>query len=465
VPVFTVLSLLPGGACWGPDATATDTRPNIVFILLDDVRADDFQRPFIDPPNIDRVAAEGAVFTDFFTTAPLCSPSRAGFLAGQYPHVNGIIDNGERNETSHRLVTWRRLLHDSGYRTAFFGKWHMGHEDDSPRPGFDRGVRFLGQGDYFDPEMNVDGEILQEAGYITDILTRQAVEFIQEAPDSQPFVVFLAHKAVHPEVHPNRVRTFPPATGDEDLYAGASIARAPSVGPLADGKHALGRGMDFHDPRSPPGGTPDEVILNRLRMLSAVDRGVGEVLAALEDRGKLDRTVVVITSDQGFFYGEHGLAQERRLAYDPSIRIPLLLRYPTLARPGTSIEALAINLDVAPTMLELGHAPALVRTEGRSLVPTLAGDTVPHWRQAFLIEYYSDSVFARIRNMGYKALRTDRYKYIRYTELVGVDELYDLAQDPEEIHNLLANGAPFAPVSELDAQLDRILATGATSSP
>jgi N-acetylglucosamine-6-sulfatase len=345
VPVFTVLSLLPGGACWGPDATATDTRPNIVFILLDDVRADDFQRPFIDPPNIDRVAAEGAVFTDFFTTAPLCSPSRAGFLAGQYPHVNGIIDNGERNETSHRLVTWPRLLHDSGYRTAFFGKWHMGHEDDSPRPGFDRGVSFLGQGDYFDPEMNVDGEILQEAGYITDILTRQAVEFIQEAPDSQPFVVFLAHKAVHPEVHPNRVRTFPPAPGDEDLYAGASIARAPSVGPLADGKHALGRGMDFHDPRSPPGGTPDEVILNRLRMLSAVDRCVGEVLAALEDRGKLDRTVVVITSDQGFFYGEHGLAQERRLAYDPSIRIPLLLRYPTLARPGTSIEALAINLD------------------------------------------------------------------------------------------------------------------------
>lgn len=138
--------------------TNTDTRPNIVFVLLDDARYDDLvDHPFADLPNLERLAAEGASFERFFTAAPLCSPSRAVFMTGQYPFRNGIVDNAERAEQSHRIVTFPKLLHDAGYRTGFFGKWHMGLDDDSPRPGFDRWVSFVGQGVYFDPDLNIDG--------------------------------------------------------------------------------------------------------------------------------------------------------------------------------------------------------------------------------------------------------------------------------------------------------------------
>ncbi len=304
-------------------------RPNVVFVLLDDARYDDLvDHPFAELPNIERLAREGASFRNFFTSAPLCSPSRAVFMTGQYPYRNGIIDNGERAEQSHRIVTFPKLLHDAGYRTGFFGKWHMGHEDDSPRPGFDRWVSFVGQGVYFDPELNVDGVSAQGEGYTTDILTDSAVSFIRAAPDDEPFLVVVAQKAVHPEIFPDFVRTFPPAPGDETLYEGREPPHGPNWRAPTTGKPALSRPVDYSDPRSPEGGLPDDIIMDRLRMLSAVDRGVGRLIEALEARGVLDETVFVITSDQGFFYGEFGLAQERRLAYEPSIHVPLIVRYP-----------------------------------------------------------------------------------------------------------------------------------------
>ena len=241
-----------------------------------------------------------------------------------------ITDNSERGARSHQLVTFPRLLHDAGYRTGFFGKWHMSHEDDSPRPGFDRWISFLGQGVYFDPQLNVDGAVVKGAGYTTDILTDSAVSFIASAPDSQPFLAVLSQKAVHPEIYPKQVRTFPPAPGDERLYAGQPIHHAPNWRAPTTGKPALDRPVDYTDPRSPKGGLPDNVIRDRLRMLSAVDRGLGRLIAALDAKGVLDNTVIVVTSDQGFFYGEFGLAQERRLAYEESARVPLLVWFPSM---------------------------------------------------------------------------------------------------------------------------------------
>jgi N-acetylglucosamine-6-sulfatase len=433
------------------------TRPNIVFILLDDVRYDDIiDHPFADLPHLRRLRSEGASFQRFFTSAPLCSPSRAVFMTGQYPHRNGIIDNGERAKQSHAIVTFPKLLHDVGYRTGFFGKWHMGHEDDSPRPGFDRWVSFVGQGVYFNPRLNVDGTVIDTSGYMTDILTAEAVSFIRAAPTTAPFLAVIAQKAVHPEIHPNFVRSFPPAPGDERAFANATIPHSPAWRAPLNGKPALERPFDRSDPRSPAGGLPDEVVRDRLRMLRSVDRGLGEILAALEAKGVLDETLVIVTSDQGFFYGEFSLAQERRLAYEPSTHIPLIMRYPSLMAAGSKPATLASNVDLAPTLLQVAGALVPRTMDGRSLLPALRNDQATI-RDTILIEYYSDTEFPRIKNMGYKSLRTERYKYIRYDELTGMDELYDLRTDPHELRNLLPNRAPAGVEQRLRVQIDRMI--------
>ncbi len=432
-------------------------RPNIVFLLLDDVRYDDLvDHPFVRLPNIEGLAAEGASFTRFFTSAPLCSPSRAVFLTGQYPFRNGIIDNGERAELSHRIVTFPRLLQDTGYRTGFFGKWHMGHEDDTARPGFDRWVSFVGQGVYFDSPLNIDGRTVQSTGYVTDILTDQAIDFIESSPKDRPFLVFLAHKASHPEVHPNRVRTFPSPAQDAGLYADDELPRAPNWRAPLTGKPALQRAHGHDDPRSPAGGLPDDIVKARLRMLSAVDRGVGRLRETLQKRGALDNTIIVITSDQGFFYGEFGLAQERRLAYEPSIRIPLIIRYPGFAQAGSRPELLVSNVDIAPTMMELAGSPVPNGMDGTSMVKAIKDPSAAP-RDGFLIEYYSDAEFPRVQGLGYQAIRTDRHKLIRYRDLKGADELYDLQADPHELRNLALDAESGPLLRELNRRLDELL--------
>ncbi len=470
--VFTRAMLFAGApvliACTGGTRGVAPTsarRPNVVMVLLDDVRYDDIiDHPFVDLPNLKRLTREGASFQRVFTSAPLCSPSRAIFMTGQYAYRNGIVDNAERGELSHRIVTFPKLLHDAGYRTGFFGKWHMSHEDDSPRPGFDRWVSFVGQGVYFNPDLNIDGKPAKAPGYMTDILTDQAVAFIDSAPNSRPFLVFVAQKAVHPEIHPNNVRTFPPAPGDERLYASMTPGHGASWRAPIDGKPALKRPYDHSDPRSPEGGLPDSVVMDRLRMLSAVDRSLGRLLATLEAKGVLDETVFVVTSDQGFFYGEFGLAQERRLSYDPSIHVPLLVRYPRLVRAGTTPSALVSNVDIAPTLLELGGAAMPTNIDGKSLVPVLAG-RAQSVRDDLLVEYFSDREFPRVAGMGYKAVRTTRYKYIRYDELKGMDELYDLSVDPFELTNLLPNRVPPGVLTDLSARLQLLVGQPAEGRP
>jgi len=180
---------------------ATNDRPNIVFVLVDDLRWDELGasgHPYVKTPNIDRIASEGAYFTNAFTTTPLCSPARATFLTGLYPHTSGITDNLARNEQSHRLETFPKMLNQSGYDTAFIGKWHMGN-DDSPRPGFNTWAVMKGQGEAIDPEFNIDGKRQQFQGYVTDILTDMALDFVKQSGDA-PFLLYLSHKALHPNV-------------------------------------------------------------------------------------------------------------------------------------------------------------------------------------------------------------------------------------------------------------------------
>jgi len=193
-----------------------------------------------------------------------------------------------------------------------------------------------------------------------------------------------------------------------------------------------------------------------LRMLSAVDRSIGKLLETLEAKGVLDQTIFIVSSDQGFFYGEFGLAQERRLAYEPSIRIPFIMRYPELARPGSRPNALLSNVDVAPTLLELTGVAAPTNLDGRSMVKAFKTPSI-RIRDEFLIEYYTDKEFPRLQNMGYQAIRTDRYKFIRYSSLSGMDELYDLKNDPYELNNLLPNRAPAKVQNDLRRRLNRLV--------
>ena len=448
-------------------AAAAEMRPNFLLVVVDDLRFDDFGaagHPFARTPHLDRVAREGAQFRGFFAVTPLCSPSRANILTGLETRHHGILDNTDRSPRSHALPTFARALHAAGYNTGFIGKWHMGN-DPTPRPGFDYWVAMKGQGEVADPELYENGRLARAPGYVTDIFTERAVAFIAQRRSS-PFLLMLSHKALHPN-HLQRADGsivaigeggFIPAERHRSLYAGARPPRRGNYTVPPKGKPALERPIPGLKPLGPETVTPDETIRDRLRMLAAVDEGLGRMLAALEKQGVLDQTVVMVIGDNGYFYGEHGLSEERRLAYEESIRLPLLLRYPALVQAGAEPVAMALTTDLAPTILDLAGAPPLPGIDGRSLRPLFRA-TPADWRKSFLIEYTTDTVFPRVLKMGYDAVRTERYKYIRYRELSGMNELYDLREDPYELSNLIAAPAAAAVRRQMEAELQRILSS------
>lgn len=441
------------------------TPPNILVILVDDMRWDDLGcagHPFSKTPNMDRIAKEGARFLNAFAVSPLCSPSRATLLTGLYPHTHGIIDNTERSAQSHKLATFPQSLQRAGYETAFVGKWHMGN-DDSPRAGFDYWVCLKGQGSTFDPELNVNGSSRKETGYVTDILHRHALDFLKQ-PRTKPFLLYFAHKAMHPETvqradgtlsDPN-ASNFIPAERHKNLYAGEKILRRPNALVAPQNQPALQRQIGDLPPLGPKTGSPDKSILGRLQMLAAVDESLGKILQLLEQSGELDRTLIVVTSDQGYFYGEHGLSVERRLAYEESIRIPLLMRLPAMIKPGSKPAEIALTVDLAPTLLDLAGITANTPLQGRSLLPIFKGEA-GNWRNEFLVEYFTDTVFPRIRQMGYQAVRDTRWKYIHYIGLQNMDELYDLQTDPFEMSNQINDGQSQKELQRMRSALDRVV--------
>ena len=452
---------------------AAEPRPNILLVVVDDLRFDDFGaagHPFARTTHLDRVAREGAQFKNFFAVTPLCSPSRANILTGLETRHHGILDNTERSPLSHRLPTFARTLQAAGYHTGFIGKWHMGN-DPTPRPGFDYWVAMKGQGEVKDPELFENGKLASAPGYVTDIFTQRAVSFIQQ-PRTAPFLLMLSHKALHPnnrqQADGTSVRIgeggFIPAERHKALYADARPPRRGNYAVPPQGKPALERPLPGLPPLGPDTVTPDETIRDRLRMLAAVDEGLGQIFAELEKQGTLNQTVVMVIGDNGYFYGEHGLSQERRLAYEESIRLPLLVRYPPRVKAGTEPTGMALTTDLAPTLVELAGAPALPDIDGRSLLP-LFSRTPANWRSSFLVEYTTDRVFPRTVNMGYDAVRTERYKFIRYRDLADMNELYDLQQDPFELTNLIGSPAAAGLRQQMEAELGRLLASPRPAAP
>jgi arylsulfatase A-like enzyme len=441
-------------ATWG----AQRRQPNIIVIVVDDLRWDELGvsgHPYLETPHIDRLARDGAQFSNAFHSVPLCSPNRACILTGQYPSRHGIIDNVARNRASHRLETFPIALQQAGYETAFLGKWHMGN-DPTPRPGFDHWVAIPGQGRTIDPELYEDGRIHAVEGYITDVLTDRAVAFI-ERDREQPFLLYIGHKAIHPDarqlddgsVDLSQPSGYVPAPRHLGRYEDEVFPRRRNVISSLDelaGKPALRRalankysaemvamfGEDVLDPN-----TREETIRRRSEMLLAVDEGLGRMVAALDGKSILDDTLILFTSDNGFFYGEHGLSLERRLPYEESIRTPLLVRYPGAVNAGSQVDALVASVDIAPTVLDIAGVVIGDHIQGRSMVPLLRGDATEE-RESVLIEFYTyENPFPWLVDMDYRAIRTRRYKYIHWIKHPDESELYDLIEDPYEMRNLI----------------------------
>ncbi|MFC1790989.1 sulfatase [Gemmatimonadota bacterium] len=453
-----------------------DRRPNVIVIVVDDLRWDELGvagHPFLETPNIDALARDGAYFTNAFHSVPLCSPNRASILTGQYPSRHGIIDNVARNRMSHGLQTFPQALQEDGYETAYLGKWHMGN-DPTPRPGFDYWVAIPGQGRTMDPELYEDGRIHTVPGYITDVLTDRAVSFIEQVRD-KPFFLYIGHKAIHPDavqlddgsVDLTVPRGYVPAPRhlgryeDETFPPRANVVSSP--GELV-GKPALQRALgrksspeiveEFGEEELDPGSS-HETIVRRAEMLLAVDDGLGRMVAALEEQGILDDTFILFTSDNGFFYGEHNLSVERRLPYEESIRTPLIVRYPTVAEAGERIDGLVASVDFAPTVLEIAGVTRGDHLQGQSFVPLLMGDD-SRARESVLVEFYTyENPFPWLLDMDYRAIRTDRYKLIHWIRHPGEEELYDLVEDPYEMRNLIDDPGMAEVVAELRAEMEK----------
>ena len=425
------------------EAFAASDRPNFVFILTDDQRFDAMScagHPFLKTPNIDRIAKEGAFFRNAFVSISLCSPSRACFLTGRYAHSHGIKDN--KTQLPDDTITWPRILQKAGYDTAFIGKWHMDGQE-GPRPGFNRWVSFKGQGSYDDPVINVDGVTSKHTGYMTDILTDYAVDWLNK-PREKPFCLYLCHKAVH--------GPFKPAKRHANLFADIK-----PTWPESAQEDLTGRPEWFVKRQQMRRGKQSDedfarFVRNYYATVVGIDESVGCVLSALDRLGVGDNTVVVFCSDNGFFIGEHGML-DKRAAYEESIRIPFVMRYPKLIKPGTVLESMVLNIDVCPTMLDIAGLRPPKGVHGRSFKPLLAGRSKGR-REDWLYEYFQEEPFAC---PTIRAVRTDRWKYVEYPESNDPAELWDLVNDPHEMRNLIDDPSKADVLADMKQRLERLV--------
>jgi arylsulfatase A-like enzyme len=432
--------------------------PHILFIMTDDQRQDAvsaYGNGILRTPHIDRIGAEGIRFTESFVTNSLCAPSRASILTGLYSHAHGVITNGGGpafyNQPGLRSdqQTFVHILREAGYHTALVGKWHMR----SGPTGFDRWVIFPSQGLYDDPDMIAGtGDVPRERGvrlrlrgHADDIVGDLAIEAIRNRPPDRPFCLLYQFKSPHRAWMP--APRFANAFDDvdvpvprtfEDRLAGRPEALRRAEMAIADMPDFRDRGVD---PSLPPDVRKrlnlEHLVKNYYRVLLSVDENVGRVLDLLDSEGLAENTVVIYTSDNGFFLGEHGLF-DKRLMYEASIRVPLLVQFPRRVEGGrVDSSHLVLNIDVAPTLLELAGVPVPSWMHGRSLVPLLRGETPP-WRDAFLYEYYEYPAEHCVRKN--RGIRTDRWKLIHFWEQPEEWELYDLRADPDETRNLASVG-------------------------
>jgi N-acetylglucosamine-6-sulfatase len=423
--------------------SAQDKPRNILFIISDDHRWDWLgfmpEAPdFLETPNLDRLAMEGAHLRNAFVSTSLCSPSRASILTGQYMHHHNVVDNQRPEPAGIRYFP--EYLREAGYETAFLGKWHMGEERDTARKGFDHWVSFRGQGEYFDDTYNINGERRKITGYSTDVLTDLALDWMKQR-GGKPFFCEVSFKAPH--------FPFEPAPRHRGRYDKA-LVRYPETMANTEENYATQprwvrerrygiHGVDHmetgrfdHDPVP----SFEDLFRRYSEAVHTIDENVGRLLKHLDDAGLRDSTMVVYMGDNGFALGEHGF-YDKRDAFETSMRVPLLLRAPGAVKPGTVLKQMVQNIDIAPTLLDAAGVtvpPGAPKMDGRSFWPLAQGREVP-WRDHILYEYYWEWNFPATPTIF--AIRTERWKYFYTHGVWDRDGLFDLQNDPLERHNLI----------------------------
>lgn len=417
---------------------------NVVFVLSDDHRFDfmGFHEDcpqFLKTPHMDRMARGGVHLANAFVSTSLCSPSRASILTGRYMHHHRVVDN--QRPVPKGTTFFPSLLQQSGYQTSFVGKWHMGHDRDDPRPGFDHWVSFRGQGTYFNPTLNINGDRKAFQGYTTDVLTDQAIDWLAKTRDpSKPFFLYVGYKAVH---YP-----FLPAPRHAGLYGDepidypetmANTERNYRTQPnwVRERRYSI-HGIDHMETGAfdkDPVPDFDDLFHQYCEAVHGLDENLGRLLDYLDRSGLARETLVIYMGDNGFALGEHGF-YDKRDAFEESIRVPMLAYAPGFLPANKKVERLVQNIDIAPTVLEACEVPLPKQTlDGTSFLPLMLGRSVP-WRDHILYEYHWEWNFPATPTVF--AIRDERFKYIFYHGLWDQNGLYDLRSDPHERHNLIA---------------------------
>jgi len=464
--------------------SASAVRPNILFIMADDHAAhaiSAYGSRINQTPNLDRLAKEGMRFNHCFAVNSICAPSRATILTGKYSHINGVT---VFNEFNGGQWTVAKALQNGGYYTGMIGKWHL----QSDPTGFDYWNILPGQGVYHDPAFIEMGKRKKISGYATDIITDFAIDFLKQRPQDKPFFLMCHHKAPHRPWEPDAKHAHlydgetirEPDTFDDDYATRSDAAREATM--------RIDRDLTRNDLKlTPPAGltgkelqqwkggrdTELEVVENGktnqlsgealkkwkyqryikdyLRCIASVDDNVGRLLDYLDQTGLATNTIVIYTSDQGFFLGDHDWF-DKRFMYEESIRMPFLVRYPPVIKPGSVNDTMILNVDFAPTFLEFAGLPVPAEVQGRSIKPLLTGVTPSDWRQAWYYRYYHYPADHRVQ--PHYGVRTERYKLIYYNR-IDQWELFDLQNDPHELKNIFTDPQNAKVVADLKAEMAR----------
>ncbi|WP_274362550.1 sulfatase family protein [Paenibacillus thermotolerans] len=448
-------------------------RPNIVFIMSDDHASHAmscYGSKVNVTPNIDRIASEGIRFDNCFCTNSICSPSRAAILTGKYNHLNGVKAIDEHFDGTQ--TTFPKLLQADGYQTAMIGKWHLGHGGNADPTGFDYWNVINGQGDYHEPEFYEMGELRTYSGYVTDLITDFSLQWLEQRDRTRPFLLMCHHKAPH--------RPWDPDEKHKHLYEDEDIPEPEtfyddyeSRAQAAVNANMRIENMIERDTKgAPPEGLSDievkrwkyqRYMKDYLRCVASIDDNVGRLLDYLDAEGLAEDTIVIYTSDQGFFLGDHGWF-DKRFMYEESLRMPFVVRYPREIPAGSATDAMALNVDFAQTFLDYADIPAPEDMQGHSLRPLFRNETPEGWRTSMYYRYWMH-LDVHHNVYSHYGIRTHDYKLIYYyAEALGTAgslderrppewELFDLRKDPYEMKNVYADPSYADIISQLKQEL------------